>query len=42
MTPRGSEPGFARPILIVQADAYNRSRLRTVLGGDPDVERAAR
>ncbi len=30
--PRGSEPGFARPILIVQADAYNRSRLRTVLG----------
>lgn len=30
--PRGSEPGFARPILIVQADAFNRSRLRTVLG----------
>jgi mRNA interferase MazF len=30
--PRGSEPGFRRPILIVQADAFNRSRLRTVLG----------
>lgn len=30
--PRGSEPGFTRPILIVQADAFNRSRLRTVLG----------
>lgn len=29
--PRGSEPGFRRPILIVQADAFNRSRLRTVL-----------
>jgi mRNA interferase MazF len=30
--PRGSEPGFRRPILIVQADSFNRSRLRTVLG----------
>lgn len=30
--PRGSEPGFRRPILIVQADAFNRSRLRTVIG----------
>ena len=30
--PRGSEPGFARPILIVQADAFNRSRLSTILG----------
>lgn len=29
--PRGSEPGFRRPILVVQADAFNRSRLRTVL-----------
>ena len=29
---RGSGPGFRRPILIVQADAFNRSRLRTVLG----------
>ncbi|MYA59503.1 MAG: type II toxin-antitoxin system PemK/MazF family toxin [Chloroflexi bacterium] len=30
--PRGSEPGFRRPVLIVQAEAFNRSRLRTVLG----------
>lgn len=29
--PRGSEPGFRRPVLIVQADAFNRSRLQTVL-----------
>jgi mRNA interferase MazF len=30
--PRESEPGFRRPILIVQADSFNRSRLRTVIG----------
>lgn len=30
--PRGSEPGYRRPILVVQADAFNRSRLRTVIG----------
>ncbi len=29
--PRGSEPGFRRPVLIVQADPFNRSRLRTFL-----------
>lgn len=29
--PRGSEPGFRRPILVVQSDAFNRSRLQTVL-----------
>ena len=29
--PRGSEPGFRRPILIVQSDAFNRSRIRTVV-----------
>ncbi len=29
--PAGSEPGFRRPIVIVQSDAFNRSRLRTVL-----------
>lgn len=29
--PRGSEPGFRRPLLIVQDDAFNRSRLRTVM-----------
>jgi len=30
--PRGSGPGFRRPVLIVQADAFNRSRISTVLG----------
>lgn len=30
--PRGSEPGFKRPFLILQADSFNRSRLRTVIG----------
>ena len=30
--PRESEPGLLRPVLIVQADAFNRSRLRTVIG----------
>jgi len=29
--PRGSEPGFRRPLIIVQADAFNRSKLRTVV-----------
>ena len=30
-TPAGSEPGYRRPILIVQSDDFNQSRLRTVL-----------
>jgi mRNA interferase MazF len=29
--PEGSEPGYRRPVLIVQNDAFNRSRLRTVI-----------
>jgi mRNA interferase MazF len=29
--PFGSEPGYRRPAVIVQADAFNRSRLATVL-----------
>lgn len=29
--PRGSEPGDRRPVVIVQADAFNRSRIATVL-----------
>lgn len=29
--PEGFEPGFRRPVLIVQADAFNRSRLQTVI-----------
>jgi mRNA interferase MazF len=29
--PRGSEPGYRRPVLVVQNDAFNRSRLQTTL-----------
>jgi mRNA interferase MazF len=29
--PVGSEPGFRRPVLVVQGDALNRSRLATVI-----------
>src|SRR5258707_15292376 len=29
--PAGSEAGFRRPVLVMQNDAFNRSRLRTVL-----------
>lgn len=29
--PAGSEPGFRRPIVIVQGDAFNASSLRTVV-----------
>jgi mRNA interferase MazF len=28
--PRGSAPALRRPVLIISADAYNRSQLRTV------------
>jgi mRNA interferase MazF len=27
----GSEPGFRRPLVIVQDDAFNRSRIRTIV-----------
>jgi mRNA interferase MazF len=30
--PRGSEPGFRHPILLLQAEPFNRSRLRTAVG----------
>ena len=29
--PRGSEPGFRRPVVIVQSDSFNASRIRTVI-----------
>jgi len=29
--PSGSEPGYRRPVLIVQADEYNRSSIRTLI-----------
>lgn len=28
--PRGSGPGFRRPVLVISADPFNRSRLSTV------------
>lgn len=28
--PAGSAPGYRRPVLVVQSDAFNRSRLATV------------
>ena len=30
--PRGSAPGYRRPFLVVQAEAFNRSRIRTIIG----------
>ena len=30
--PRGSEPGYSRPVVIVQSDLFNRSRIRTIVG----------
>jgi len=29
--PRGSEPGYRRPVVVISADAYNRSGLSTVI-----------
>jgi mRNA interferase MazF len=29
--PRRSEPGFRRPVLVVQADSFNRSLIQTVI-----------
>ena len=29
--PHGSQPGFRRPLLVIQSDAFNKSRLRTVI-----------
>ncbi len=29
--PVGSEPGYRRPVVIVQGDAFNRSRIRTIV-----------
>jgi len=30
--PQGSEPGYRRPLLIVQADPFNHSRIATTIG----------
>lgn len=29
--PRGSEPGYRRPVVIVQSDEFNKSKIRTVI-----------
>lgn len=29
--PEGSEPGFRRPVVVVQSDPFNRSRIATVV-----------
>jgi len=29
--PRGSEPGFRRPLVVVQVDVFNKSRIQTVV-----------
>ena len=29
--PRGSEPGFRRPVAVVQADSFNKSKIGTVI-----------
>ncbi len=29
--PQGSEPGYRRPVLVLQTDAFNASRIRTVV-----------
>ena len=29
--PSGSEPGYRRPVLVVQAEEFNRSSIRTVI-----------
>jgi mRNA interferase MazF len=29
--PTASEPGFRRPVVVVQSNAFNRSRIRTVI-----------
>lgn len=30
-SPKGSEPGYRRPVLVVQSDAYNSSRIQTII-----------
>ena len=29
--PRGSEPGYRRPVLVIQANSFNQSGIRTVI-----------
>jgi mRNA interferase MazF len=42
--PRGSEPGYRRPVLVIQADYFNASRIHTaivaVITGNLDLAEA--
>ncbi len=42
--PRGSEPGFRRPVVVVSSDSFNRSRISTVtvvaVTSNPDLANA--
>ena len=29
--PGGSEPGYRRPVVVIQSDAFNRSKIKTVV-----------
>lgn len=29
--PQGSEPGYRRPVIVMQSDAFNQSRISTVI-----------
>jgi mRNA interferase MazF len=31
LAPSGSEPAYRRPVLIIQADSFNRSKINTVI-----------
>ncbi len=30
-SPKGSEPGYRRPVLVIQDDGFNRSQIQTVI-----------
>lgn len=32
LEPRGSSPGYEHPIIIIQADHFNRTKINTVIG----------
>ncbi len=42
--PRGSEPGYRRPVLVIQANSFNRSGIETVIvaviTSNPDLAEA--
>ena len=40
--PRRSEPGYRRPVLVVQADSFNRSRIQTAIVALGNVRLPAR